>query len=1077
MGVKKSRKALTRQKARRPKATSRAGRSGAGPKRDGDQTSLLRTVMVNTGSATGDEFFRSLVASLTATLGVRCAFVAEVLDDRPGYVRTLALWMDGELSGNVEYALAGTPCEQIVTGRHMRFVARDVRRLFPDDRFLADAGMESYLGFPLIGETGDVMGLVGVVHDAPMVEDSQAHALLDVYVARAGAELRRLRLVEALKESEEKYRLLFSRAMDAVALIDMDGYRFLDVNDVAVGLYGYSRDELTRLRVPDVSAEPEKSSVALEQAAESGGLYVQLRWHRKKDGTPFPVEISCGPFTWKGRTVLCAVIRDITGRLQAEDVLRKSAATFQAILDHSPVMVFLKDREGRYLLTNRQFERTFHLERGTVLGKTDHQLFPSEQAAAFIANDRRVLQGGAPMEFEEVAMHDDGPHTSIVVKFPLYNGQGEIYAIGGITTDITERKRIEEALQRSEASLAEAQRIACLGNWNWNIVTNELRWSDEIYRMFGLSPKQFGATYDAFLACVHPDDRAFVQRSVQAALVDGKPYSIDHRIQLTDGTVRVVHEQAEVTRNDAGWPVRMVGTVQDVTERKRAEEGRRQLAAILEATTDFVGTADREGRALFVNRAGRRLLGIGEDEDLTGARIPDFHPEWAARLVAAEGLPAAVRDGVWSGETALQTRGGAEIPVSQVILSHKTPEGAIAYFSTIARDLRDRKQMEQRLQQAAKMEAVGRLAGGIAHDFNNLLTVILGHSDMLLRRLAAGDSSHRHAEEIKKAGSQAAHLTGQLLAFSRKQVIQPTLLDLNKTVSETADMFRRLIGEHIRLVVDLAPGPCLINADPGQVEQVLMNLVANAHDAMPETGTLTIGTSLVEGETTGASCPGRLPPGDYVRLTVSDNGCGMDADTRAHVFEPFFTTKELGKGTGLGLATVYGIVVQNGGSVEVDSLPGRGTTFRIFLPRVEGTLPADESAGGSAHKTRHTETLLLVEDDPLVREFLHGYLVREGFQVFQAANGEEALRLCRTSQEVFHLLVTDVVMPGMSGRALAEQAVVLRPAMKVLLMSGYTDDVMLRHGVSDDGVAFLAKPFLPDDLTRKIRDVLDRPRR
>lgn len=935
-------------KAQQTEAAAQADRLAAALKQVHDQAAILRTIVASTSAATGKEFFRALVAGLASTLGVRCAFVGEVMESRPGYIRTLALWMDGRLAENIDYALAGTPCEQIVTGRRMRVFPRGIRQQFPDDRFLSDAGLESYMGFPLFDDKGGVMGLVGVTHDAPMTEDSQAQSLLEVYASRVETELRRLRLVEALQENEEKYRLLFSRAMDAVVLIDVDTYQLLDANDVAVGLYGYSRDEFLRLRVLDISAEPTKSLAAILQAVETGGAHIQLRWHKKKGGTVFPVEISCGPFTWKGRTVICGVVRDITERKQAEEALRESTALFRAILDHSPAMVFLKDTEGRYLLTNRRFEQDFHLTREAVVGKTDQQLFPPEQAAAFIANDRKVLQRGMPLEFEEVAMHDDGPHTSIVVKFPLYDAEGAIFAIGGITTD--------------------------------------------------------------------------------------------------------------------------------VTERRRAEEERKHLAAILEATTDFVGTADRDGRALFVNRAGRQLLGIGEDEDITATHIPDYHPDWAARLVVAEGLPAAVRDGVWSGETALRTRGGLEIPVSQVILSHKTPDGEVAYFSTIARDLRDRKHLEDQLRQAAKMEAVGRLAGGIAHDFNNLLTVITGYSDLLVRRLDAGDQSRKHAEEIKKAGRRAANLTGQLLAFGRRQVSQPKVLDLNRLVTDMAEMLRRLIGEHVRLVTDVPEGPCLVKADPDQLSQVLMNLAVNARDAMPEGGTLMLETASVE----GAAVPriGRADPasGPYVKLTVRDTGCGMDAETRTHIFEPFFTTKERFKGTGLGLAMVYGIIAEHGGVVTVDSSPGQGAAFTIYLPQAFGAVDTTGDSQHQAGMVSGSETILLVEDDQVVRIFVRDLLVELGYDVVAAAGAEEALRWAGRYQGPIHLLLTDVIMPGMSGRHLAERLGAMRPDTKIMFMSGYTGDVVTRYGLEEMGAAFVQKPFEPESLGRKVRAVLDAPR-
>ncbi|MBM4133586.1 MAG: PAS domain S-box protein [Nitrospira sp.] len=819
-------------KAQQPEAASPAGRPDEVLPPVHDQTAMLRTLMVNTASLTGDEYFRALVTSLVSTLGVRCAFVGEVVGDRPGYMRTLALCLDGGLRENFEYALAGTPCEQIVKGRRMLVFPRGIRQQFPDDRWLVEAGMESYLGLPLFNEAGDVIGLVGVIHDAPMAADSQALSLLEAYVARVGAELRRLRLLESLQESEGKYRLLFSHAMDAVVLFDVHTHQLLDVNDEAVSMYGYSRQEFLRLKILDLSAEPDASDAAIQRAADAGGAYVPLRWNKKKDGTVFPVEISCGPFTWKGRTVMCGVLRDITERKQAEDRLRESAEKLQAILDHSPAMVFLKDTEGRYLLTNRRFEQAFHWTREAVIGKTDAQLFPPAQAEAFIANDRQVLRSGMPLEFEEVAMHDDGPHTSIVVKFPLYDAEGAIFAIGGITTDVTERKRAEE----------------------------------------------------------------------------------------------------------------------------------------------------------------------------------------------------------------------------------------------------ERKHLEDQLRQAAKMEAVGRLAGGIAHDFNNLLTVIMGHSDLLLRRLDDDDPSSKHADEIKKAGRHAANLTGQLLAFGRRQVTQPKVLDLNGLVTETTELLRRLIGENVRLVTDLPADPCPVKADPDQLAQVLMNLAVNARDAMPEGGTLTLETLSVEGETAQHSGRAGLASGPYVKLTVRDTGCGMDADTKTHIFEPFFTTKDRLKGTGLGLAMVYGIIAQHGGTVAVDSAPGQGAAFTIYLPRASGTVETAGEPERQAGTVSGSETILLVEDDQVVRTFVRDLLVECGYDVVEAAGAEEALRWAERHQGPIHLLLTDVIMPGLSGRQLAERIGAMRPDTKVLFMSGYTGDIVIRYGLQEMGAEFIQKPFNAESLERQVRALLDTPR-
>ncbi|MEW6543394.1 MAG: response regulator [Nitrospirota bacterium] len=522
---------------------------------------------------------------------------------------------------------------------------------------------------------------------------------------------------------------------------------------------------------------------------------------------------------------------------------------------------------------------------------------------------------------------------------------------------------------------------------------------------------------------------------------------------------------------------RAVHEAKERHERKKAEETQRRLLAILEATTDFVGTADRDGRPLYVNQAGRKLLGIGEGEDISGTVISDYHPDWAKQLVMAEGLPTALRAGVWSGETALLTRDGREVPVSQVILSHRNAAGEVEYYSTIARDISEHKRLEEQLRQSQKMEAVGRLAGGVAHDFNNLLMVIKGYSELLLTRTDLDVQLRKEVEEIGKAGERAAALTRQLLAFSRKQVLQPAILDLKVVLANMDNLLRRVIGEDIILKTVSDPVLGRVKADPGQIEQVIMNLATNARDAMPQGGHLTVELRNVELDETYAQTHIGATPGRYVMLAVSDTGCGMDAATRARIFEPFFTTKEPGKGTGLGLATVYGIVKQSAGHVWVYSEPGRGTTFKVYLPRTEETAVSSATEAAGVAPPLGTETILLVEDDERVRQLVGDMLKQYGYTVLIAQDGKEALRIAQEHKGVLHLLVTDVVMPGMSGRILAGRIALLRPEeVKVIYMSGYTDDAIVHHGVLDADVVFLQKPFSPETLGRKIREVLDAPR-
>ena len=479
-----------------------------------------------------------------------------------------------------------------------------------------------------------------------------------------------------------------------------------------------------------------------------------------------------------------------------------------------------------------------------------------------------------------------------------------------------------------------------------------------------------------------------------------------------------------------------------------------------------------QGKVLSVNAAVVRMLGYDSASEvlrLDMARDVYADPAERQRLVDRDTYTDRQYDDV---EATWKRKDGHLLTVQLSVRAVRNGTGHVEYYETFVRDVTDQRRLQQQLLQSQKMEAVGRLAGGIAHDFNNLLTVITSYSDLLLEDLGTDDPKRSDVEQVRKAADGAAALTRQLLAFSRQQVVEPRVVSLNAVVESLQKILRRVLGEDVDLAT--TPGPDLgaVRADVGQLEQVLMNLAVNARDAMPTGGKLTIETDNVEHDPAFARGQGAAAVRQFVMLAVTDTGVGMDEATKARVFEPFFTTKAPGKGTGLGLATVYGIVQQSGGFIWVYSEPGHGTTFKIYLPRVDA--PAERVAVASvAPVARGTETVLLAEDAAAVRAVARQVLERLGYTVLEAPDGELALHLAQRHAGPIHLLLTDVVMPGMSGRQLADRLALARPDMKVLYASGYTDDSVVRHGVLEEGTPYLQKPFTPESLARKVRDVLD----
>jgi two-component system cell cycle sensor histidine kinase/response regulator CckA len=579
---------------------------------------------------------------------------------------------------------------------------------------------------------------------------------------------------------------------------------------------------------------------------------------------------------------------------------------------------------------------------------------------------------------------------------------------------------------------------------------------------------------------IPPSLRESHRRGLARYAATGEAVVLGRRIEISamrkDGTEFPV--ELAITRiNREGAPF-FTGQIRDLTEQKRVQkemvQSEERFRKLFDANTIGIVIADLSGKTLEANDAYLDMLGLTREELIEGTvhwneLTPPEHS--AGDQLAVEQLKRTGIAPPWEKE--LFRKDGTRIPILiGVAMLEATEASCIAYIV----DLTERRRLEGQFHQAQKMEAVGQLAGGVAHDFNNLLTVILGYTDLLAAKLDPGSLEVRDLDEIRKAGERAATLTRQLLAFSRRQVLERKVIDVNALTVRTENMLRRVIGEDLQLVTVLDPALRRVFADAGQLEQVIMNLAVNARDAMPRGGKLTIETANVELDQAYARQHGPVKAGSYVMIAVSDTGVGMSSDTLAHMFEPFFTTKEQGKGTGLGLATVYGIVKQSGGYVWAYSEVGKGTTFKMYLPLAEEGTEAEPLVAVEPAALAGSETVLLVEDEESVRALSRSILKRYGYTVLEAGSGKGGLDVARDYPLPIHLLLTDVVMPEMGGTDLASRLETLRPGVRVLYMSGYTDDAVFRHGLLEKGRFFLQKPFTPENLARKVREALGQQR-
>jgi PAS domain S-box-containing protein len=745
-----------------------------------------------------------------------------------------------------------------------------------------------------------------------------------------------------------------------------------------------------------------------------------------------------------------------------------------AMVDNVPVGLLILSPDLNVLSANRTFLEAFHLRPEEVMGRPLPEVVQAEGPPRRIMGATGPGSGPHDVLVDLAAPGGIGTRPARLTITQISNGQGKGRLLLTVE-DLTESERLRTAAEASERRLRELVQSIDAIVWEAEAKTHQFTFvSQRAEQILGYPVGQWLSQADFWEQHLHPLDREQAVGARRQAIAEGRDHSLEYRVLAADGRQVWLHDTIHVVLDAKGRPIQLRGVAIDSTKGKLAEAERMLLMTAIEQSADGIVITDAQGTIQYVNPAFSRVSGYSREEALgKNPRIlkSGMHDEAYYRKLWTTILGGEI----WQDEITNRRNDGSLYPEQMTITPVRDQRGEITHFIAIKTEVTERKRLEQQLRQAQKMEAVGRLAGGVAHDFNNLLTIISGYGGLLLEHPGTIEPLRGYVNEIKNASGRAASLTRQLLAFSRQQVLAPRVLGLNAVVANIENMLKRLIGEDIDLVTILGESLWPVKADPGQLEQVLLNLAVNARDAMPNGGVLTIETANVEMDSTSAQSHIPLLPGPYVLLAFNDTGIGMDAETQARIFDPFFTTKEKGKGTGLGLATVYGIVKQSGGYIWVYSEVGKGTTFKIYLPRTEDEV--DESGPGqSGFKAQQgTETLLLVEDEEAVRALVRNILKQKGYRVLEASRGDEALELAEQYWGPIDLLVTDVVMPQMSGRELARRLADLHPQIKVLYISGYADNAVWYQGGLNSGGAFLQKPFSPEALAHKVREALGSP--
>jgi len=1037
----------------------------------------LRGAALAVSSAGGEGVFDALMQSIASILDMEFAFIALRLPDHPERLRMLAFQEDGVLREQIEYGLVGTPCEEVV-GKSFRLVDSGVRRRYPGDPDFKLKGIESYAGMPLSDAAGASIGLLSVASRRPITHAARVEAVLRIFAARAMAELERQRAEAATRTGEAQYRAIFDASVDGMALLDELGW-IVDANPAFCALFGYSREEI--LALDSKTLVPKESmAICLQVLATANADTVsQGECHgRRRDGRLFDMELRGIAMAYQGRPHRLAIVRDITERKEREAALRASEEQYRAIFNASEDALVLWDSSLRRVDVNPAYERIFGWSRDEVIGHAFRQRpLTREYTERRLELVRRALGGEASnVEVESVRKNGERFHADLR-NIPIrYRGEPHVLAV---VRDVTERKRAEATIRASE----EQYRAI------FDASLDALVLRDENFRIVDVNPAflaMTGRPREFFIGRKHiisrPADGDAYQRDVER-LKSGEPIQVETTGLRPDGTPFEI-EVRGVPMQYQGKP-HLLFVARDISRRKQREAELRmseeQYRAIFTAAADSMVLRDADFRIVDVNPAYEAMSGRPRAEAIGRQEITMTSPDVHERIRRLHAQALAGTQVQWEADATRKNGESFFIETRGVPIQYR----GSPHVLYVGRDITERKRaeieraaLEAQLRQAQKMEAIGQLTGGIAHDFNNILTGIMGYLVLAGERPAALDDPRlaRHLEQARLGAQRARDLIQQMLMFSRGRRGSALPVALGPLVAEATTLLRSSLPATLELHTELEKGLPEVRIDPVQFEQVLLNLCINARDAMDGAGTVRVHARLADASGHWcASCKQKLE-GRFVEIAVEDDGHGIPPEVLERVFEPFFSTKEVGRGSGMGLASVHGIVHEHGGHIVVDTLPGRGTTFRIELPALEMTAAKDAGAAPAAAGRPAAGQLrgrvLLVDDERMVTDFMAELLESWGLKVKIKRNPLEAEDWFARNAERVQVVVTDQTMPKMTGLELARRLRMRRPDLPVILYTGYAEGISEAQLAASGVRVLMRKPIEPAELRAKLAALL-----